>query len=113
MQELSSLTVAQLQRAILIKQQIEALQRELDSITGGNGDSPVLPRFGKKRGMSPKGRAAIAAAQKARWAKIKGNGEVTTETPRRKKRKMSAAARTAIAVAAKARWAKIKAKKVE
>lgn len=27
---------------------------------------------GKRRGMSPEGRARIAAAQKARWAKIKG-----------------------------------------
>jgi hypothetical protein len=26
----------------------------------------------KRRGMSPEGRARIAAAQKARWAKIKG-----------------------------------------
>ncbi len=27
---------------------------------------------GKRRGMSPEGRARIAAAQKARWAKLKG-----------------------------------------
>ena len=36
--------------------------------------APAAPKNGrrKRRGMSPEGRARIAAAQKARWAKIKG-----------------------------------------
>jgi hypothetical protein len=52
--------------------------------------------------MSASARARIAAAQKARWAKVKASGGA----PRRK---MSAAARAKIAAAAKARWAKAKA----
>jgi hypothetical protein len=53
--------------------------------------------------MSASARARIAAAQKARWAKVKGNGG---SGPRRR---MSSAARAKIAAAAKARWAKAKA----
>jgi hypothetical protein len=60
----------------------------------------------KKKGkMSAAGRAAIRAAQKARWAKIKG----TAKPAKKAKRKMSAAGRAAISAAAKARWAKAKA----
>lgn len=56
--------------------------------------------------MSAVARAKIAAAQKARWAKVKGK----TEKPASEgKRKMSASARAKIAAAAKARWAKAKA----
>jgi len=65
--------------------------------------------------MSAAGRARIAAAKKARWAKAHAVNE-STETPqiatkagRKAKRKMSAAGRAAIAAAAKARWAKVKA----
>jgi hypothetical protein len=46
------------------------------------------------------GRATIAAAQKARWAKVKGIAEVP------KKRIMSASARRKIAAAQRAKWAK-------
>lgn len=56
--------------------------------------------------MSAAGRAAIAAAQKARWAKVKGR---TSKPIRRGRRKMSTAARAKIAAAARVRWAKAKA----
>ena len=59
----------------------------------------------KKRGMSAAGRKAIAAAQKARWAKINKGKKAGKPA---KKHKMSAAGRAAIAAAQKARWAKIK-----
>jgi hypothetical protein len=54
--------------------------------------------------MSRAGRAKIAAAQKARWAKVKA-----VKPAKAKKRKMSAAAKAKISAAAKARWAKVKA----
>ena len=63
---------------------------------------------GKKRGMSAAGRARIAAAQRARWAKERGN---TVSTPRAGKRRMSAEGRARIAAAAKARWARERAAK--
>ena len=53
--------------------------------------------------MSAAGRARIAAAQRARWAKLKG--KVVSITAR-KGRSMPQAARKRIAAAQKARWAK-------
>jgi hypothetical protein len=57
-----------------------------------------------RRTISAAGRARIAAAQRARWAKSKGQKLVSTR--RRKGRTMSSAARNRIVAAQKARWAK-------
>jgi len=94
---MSSLSAEQLRRAAAIKDQIDTLENELGGILGGAAGS-----IGGRRMMSASARARIAAAQKARWAKVKGSGGA----PRRK---MSAAARAKIAAAARARWAKAKA----
>jgi hypothetical protein len=64
----------------------------------GSGPTP------KKRAISAAGRKRIAAAQRARWAKIKGHKVVSISS--RKGRTMSPAARNRIAAAQKARWAK-------
>jgi hypothetical protein len=58
----------------------------------------------KKRTISAAGRKRIAAAQRTRWAKIKGQKVVSISS--RKGRTMSPAARKRIAAAQKARWAK-------
>jgi len=75
------------------------------------GNQPAAKSAGRRRGgMSAAGRARIAAAQRARWAKLKG--KVTpagNSMPQKPKRRMSAAARKAIAAAAKKRWAAAKA----
>jgi hypothetical protein len=52
----------------------------------------------------------MAAAQQARWAKIKGT-DATDSKPAKKKRRLSAAGRAAIAAAAKARWARVRAER--
>jgi predicted RNA-binding protein with PIN domain len=57
-----------------------------------------------RRTISAAGRARIAAAQRARWAKSKGQKVVSTLA--RKGRTMSPAARRRIVAAQKARWAK-------
>jgi hypothetical protein len=69
----------------------------------------------RKRTISPEGRARIAAAQKARWAKISsakaGAAERGAGRPagsRRKKRTISPEGRARIAAAQKARWAKVR-----
>jgi hypothetical protein len=62
----------------------------------------------ERKKISAAGRRAIAKAQKARWAKIKGK---TAAKPAKKKRTMSVAAKKRIAAFQKARWAKIKAAK--
>jgi hypothetical protein len=107
---LSSLTTALLRRAADLKEKIEALNQELTSILGGSASvSPKAPK--KKGGMSAAGRARVAAAQKARWAKVRA-AKPAVKAPARKN-KMSAAARAKIAAAQKARWARVKAKKAK
>ena len=59
----------------------------------------------KRRKISAKGRARIVAAQKARWAKVRGHKVVPIA---KAKRTMSASARRKIAAAQRARWAKVK-----
>jgi hypothetical protein len=61
----------------------------------------------KKRTISAAGRKRIAAAQRARWAKIKGQKVVSISS----RKGMSPAARKRIAAAQKARWAKWRAQK--
>lgn len=58
--------------------------------------------------MSAAARRRISAAQKARWAKVKGNNAAGSARP---KRRISAAGIARIRAAAKARWARVKAKK--
>ena len=57
-----------------------------------------------KRRISSEGRARIAAAQRLRWAKVKG--EKVVSIAGRKRRKLSAAALERMRAAQKARWAK-------
>ena len=54
--------------------------------------------------ISAAGRKRIAAAQRARWAKVRGKAKVAP------KRTMSASSRRKIAGAQRARWAKFRAK---
>ena len=61
-------------------------------------------RTNSKGPISAAGRARIAAAQRARWAKVKGQKVIAITS--RRKRKMSAAAIARIRAAQKARWAK-------
>ena len=59
---------------------------------------------GTRRTISAVGRARIAAAQPARWAKAKGQKVVSIASTKR--RKLSVAAIAHIRAAQKARWAK-------
>jgi hypothetical protein len=85
-----------------LHQQLSGLNAALEAFAGVyRGNNGTKPR----RKMSAKGRASIAAAQRARWAKAKGIAEVP------KRRTMSASARRKIAAAQRARWAKVKQRK--
>jgi hypothetical protein len=112
MKEIKDLTTGQLRRILAIKEQIETLQSQINSIAdGGNGAGMPSP-FTKKRRrrMSRAARARIAAAQRARWAKIKGPGTKSQAKPAKNKdRRSSPAVRAKLAAAAKARWAKVRA----
>jgi hypothetical protein len=88
-----TLTIIQLKRAVKIKTKLEALQSQLDGLLGTASSNDGTPR----RKVSASGRARMAAAQKARWAKKNG------------KMGKSAAGRARIAAAARARWKAAKA----
>ena len=99
------LSAKQLRRAATIKVQLSKLQRELNRLLGDESEGSKAPR--KRRKMSAAGRARIAAAQRARWAK---RGSVkSAKAAARPRRKISVAARKHLARLAKARWAKAKA----
>jgi hypothetical protein len=76
--------------------QVEHVNQALSALDGTAGN-------GTRRTISAVGRARIAAAQRARWAK--GKGKVVPITAH-KKRRLSATALAHIRAAQKARWAK-------
>ncbi len=84
---------------------LERLDAALAALNGASGQ-----RTRTRSKMSAAGRARIAAAQRARWAKVRRNGaqkQNVVQMP--KKKTMSAAARRKIAAAQRARWAKVRA----
>jgi hypothetical protein len=137
-----NLTSTQLRQAADLKERIAGLEQQLADLTSSDPGSgipaPLKTKRGrpakvkpapeaeaakvpgkrgpKKGGMSAAGRAAIIAAQKARWAKVKATKTEAPKAaaeakPKTGKRTMSAAAKLAISKAAKARWAKVRAAK--
>ena len=99
---------------------VRLLKKEQDRLTKElHGIGAALAAFGNAYGrgtgtrkLSAAARARIAAAQRARWAKVRKNeGAQKKVVPIRGKRTLSAAARKKIAAAQKARWAKVKAGK--
>src|SRR5208283_2056050 len=108
MTKLTDLTTTQLRQIIALKEQMETLQSELDSIAGGEVPTPEDEEFPKKRRRSAAVRARMAAAQRARWAKIKGAGSTDSQPAKKGKRRISAVGRAAMSAAGKARWAKVK-----
>ena len=86
---------------------VECLDVALAALNGGSSGGT-----GHRRHLSAAGRERIAAAQRARWAKVRGNaGQKQNVLSMPKKRTMSAAARKRIAAAQRARWAKFRAAK--
>jgi len=65
------LSVRQLKRAATIKARIEALNKELQRILGGSANSGSVGKA--KRTMSASAKKKIAAAQRARWAKVRAS----------------------------------------
>src|SRR3990172_63656 len=66
---LSDLTINQLKRAAAIKEQIEALNKELRTILSTPAISRAAPK--KKRTMSAWEKRKTAAAKKTRWANLR------------------------------------------
>lgn len=111
----------QFKRAIAISEQIETLKKELSQVLSGDkaGNAvsrmPVLkPHEGKigKRQLSREARERIIAAQKARWARVRGEksslgaAESKTKPAKKGKTVVSPEARARMAESARKRWAK-------
>jgi len=109
---LSDLTTNQLKRAAAIKEQIEALNKELRSILGASAKSGAAPK--KKRTMSASVKRKIAAAQKARWANLrraKSAARSAKPAAKAKKKTVSPATKAKLSAKLKAYWAAKKAGK--
>jgi len=93
----------------MLRNEHDRLAREMNAIR--QALSAFGAAYGKQgviRGkMSTAGRARIAAAQRARWAKIKTNTTESKVVTSPQKRTMSAAGRKRVAAAQRARWAKV------
>jgi hypothetical protein len=82
------------------------LDAALAALSGASGR-----KTGRGNRLSAAARAKIAAAQRARWAKLRGQNGQTAQRPNvvsMPKKTISTAARKKIAAAQKAKWAKIK-----
>jgi len=72
MSSIINLSALELRRAAEIKEKIQSLEGEMNRILGSS--HPVSTTAAKpKHKMSAAARARIAAAQKARWAKVKAS----------------------------------------
>ena len=103
---LFDLTIAQLKRATAIKEQIDKLNKELGSILSGSARSGAAPK--NKPAMSAAVKKKIAAAQKARWAKLQASIPATLPiNPAAKPNKttVSSATRAKLSAKLKAFWA--------
>jgi hypothetical protein len=98
------LTISQLKRAAAIKEHIEALNKELGTILGVPAKSNAAS---KKRTISDSGRRNIAAAQKARWAKVQAVKPAALSVKpaaQTKKKTMSRATKAKLSAKLKAYW---------
>jgi hypothetical protein len=91
MNAISNLTPQQLRKAADIQERILLLQEQLSDLLGASADTGTPPPT-KKRTMSAAGRARIAAATKARWARFRATRQPAIG-PKKVKRKMSAQAK--------------------
>ena len=99
------LTLTQLKRAVALKGQISKLGDELRGIFDGFAEKITAP---KKRTMNTSAKRKIAAAQRARWTKLR-RGKAATRSAKpagqASKKKMSPAARAKLSAKLKAYWA--------
>jgi len=99
---LAELSAGQLRRAVQLREQIDRLEKQLDSILGG-GTLPARPAQAKTI-ISTAGRARIAAAQRQRWARTRVTPPARPAA--RGKRVLSPEGRAKIVAAVRARWAR-------
>jgi len=109
---LLDLTITQLKRAAAIKEQIEALNRELRGILDAAAPSGAAPKT--SGAMSAAVKRKIAAAQKARWANLrraKSAALSVKPAATAQKKTVSRATKARLSAKLKAYWAAKKAGK--
>ncbi len=87
-----NVTPNQLRQAADIKERIDLLQNELNQILGSAAPAPAQDEAPQERTFSAANRAPMKAAQKARWAAIKGTSPAAEPVKpfKKAKRKLSA-----------------------
>lgn len=103
---ITDLSASQLRKAAALKEQMEQLQAELNTILGTAAPAAIAPATSKKRTMSAAARALISAAQKKRWA---GQRPASAPKPRKTKGKMSPSVKAKLSASLKEAWARRKA----
>jgi hypothetical protein len=110
---ITELTTSQLRQIFAIKEQIEALQGQLDSIAGGGevptpsaleAPAPAKRKYHMSAAHRRKLIKALARARKIRWARVKA-----AKKGKKKDWRSRPAVRAKLSAAAKARWAKARA----
>ena len=107
MNEITSLSPAQLRRAADLQERILALQDDFNQILGAPAPGPAVETR-KSTKLSPQGLANIRAGVRKRMAMAKA-AKTSVKPGQRPKRKMSAAANAKLSAMAKARWRKARA----
>lgn len=118
----AAMPIQNLKRAVAIREKIDALEEELDKLTGiptripngdGNGHAAKVRGITvKQHGLSTAGRARIAAAQRMRWMRFRiehGNG--STNGSAHNSQRLSPEGRARVSAAVKARWERYRAAK--
>ena len=102
-----------LEQAIAIRRQIDALEQRLASLIGRSRGGPrVQPARSPSTSASTAGkrfsaatRAKLAAAARARWARVRAGKGTTASAPKKKKGGITAAGRRRLSQLMRARWA--------
>ena len=120
MTNINSLTTTKLRQILAIKEQIESLQSQLDSIAPGGevptpfnalaeeAPTPAKRKYRMSAAHRRKLVKALAKARKIRWANAKAQ-QAAAKPAKKKDWRSSPAMRAKLSAAAKARWAKAKA----
>jgi hypothetical protein len=99
------ISIQALQEAVSIRRQIDTLQKRLSLILRGSAASPA-PARGGRRSMPAATRAKLAAAARARWARIKAGQKTPSKgAGAKKKGGITPAGRRRLSQLMKARWA--------
>jgi hypothetical protein len=100
------LSLKKLEEAVGIRRQIETLEKSLASLLTGSA-APAAHAVSSKgrRRVSATTRAKLAAAARARWAKLRDNGASTANSSKKKKGGLTPSGRKRLSQLMKARWA--------